>query len=346
MRRTYADNSLPHPARLVLAGLILMGIALLVPDMAVAQSLTTQSSTAQSSSQPQAADTDYRFSNADPAFAAGNGPQITIHRAVSPYLERGAFAPFASLAESDGFKVGFLDAPLTADELGKADILVIANAYSPDYKAYSSLEAPSVYSAETIGMIRDWVAGGGSLLLIADHSPFAGGTIKLAEAFGFTYMTGTVLAKGSLISRPEEHIDFRREGEGRMIGRLNEHPITDGSTGRAPVSRFYTFGGQAFIPPATADNLMIVPDHYETLLTNSFFREFDTAPRIDSGGLSQGATLRLGDGRLAVFGEAGAFTAQTMENGPPIGLAHPEAGENAEFVLATLRWLAGYRPAR
>lgn len=56
----------------------------------------------------------------------------------------------------------------------------------------------------------------------------------------------------------------------------------------------------------------------------------------------QGAVLRFGRGRVALFGEAAMFTAQLA--GPtrkPVGMNAPEAGQNAQFVLNLLHWLSG-----
>ncbi|HET9010982.1 MAG TPA: hypothetical protein VFN38_04170, partial [Gemmatimonadaceae bacterium] len=56
----------------------------------------------------------------------------------------------------------------------------------------------------------------------------------------------------------------------------------------------------------------------------------------------QGATLQLGRGRVAIFGEAAMFSAQVA--GPrrePMGMNAPAAGQNAQFVLNTMHWLSG-----
>jgi hypothetical protein len=58
--------------------------------------------------------------------------------------------------------------------------------------------------------------------------------------------------------------------------------------------------------------------------------------------LLQGAVLRVGRGRVAVFAEAAMFSAQ--HKGPErvaMGMNAPEASQNPQFVLNTLRWLAG-----
>ena len=50
--------------------------------------------------------------------------------------------------------------------------------------------------------------------------------------------------------------------------------------------------------------------------------------------------LKHGTGKVAVFGEAAMFTAQVNANGP-MGMNHPDAQQNAQFVFNVLHWLTG-----
>lgn len=281
----------------------------------------------------------FSFENETPAWAKGQGPQVLIHRSVSPYVQRGSFDPFKTLSETDGLSLNYLDTAIDAKTLSSAKILVIPNAYTKDYASYSTLEAPSVYSGPEIDLIKDWVQEGGSLLVLADHSPFAGGTIKLAEAFGFSYMTGHTLNKASLSSRINVNIDFSLEN-----GLLADHPITNGAMGRKKISHYFAFGGQAIIAPKEAVSILTTPDYFETLLGFSASRDFYSALRLPTGGQSQGAAMEFGKGRLVIMGETGGFTAQLIKGSRAFGFENPEADENKEFVLATMRWLARYEP--
>ena len=295
----------------------------------------------------QTAFSEYAYNNENPAYSAQSGPQIVIHRYVSPYLQRGSFEPFAALAETDGFKVQWLDGPITAEALAETDVLAIVNAYSRsgqgDYRRYSTMDVPSIYSEAELDLIVSWVEKGGSLLLLADHSPFAGGTIALAGRFGAIYMTGHALRSDSISENKHVHIDFRRTPDGHGQGKLNGHPIVDGELGIGRIEHFYAFGGQAIIPPQEATNLLQIPNGFEAILTFRLTEEFYSAPRIDASGLSQGMAMTAGQGRVAIFGEAGGFTTQRIDDDEPFGLADPAADQNAEFVLSTLRWLAGYQ---
>ena len=75
--------------------------------------------------------------------------------------------------------------------------------------------------------------------------------------------------------------------------------------------------------------------------TNFWMHKADTS-RIPVTGWYQGAVLRLGKGRLAIFGEAAMFSAQV--DGPhrePFGMNTPEAKQNPQFLLNVLHWLSG-----
>ena len=68
----------------------------------------------------------------------------------------------------------------------------------------------------------------------------------------------------------------------------------------------------------------------------------DSTPEFRGDGMLQGAVFHLGNGRVAVFGEAAMFSAQVT--GPerlPMGMNAPYAAGNPQFVLNTLHWLVG-----
>jgi hypothetical protein len=64
-------------------------------------------------------------------------------------------------------------------------------------------------------------------------------------------------------------------------------------------------------------------------------------PIEDGDGLSQGAVVKVGKGRVAVFGEAAALSAQVSNGGVKMGMNALDAEDNAAFVLAMMAWLTG-----
>ena len=88
---------------------------------------------------------------------------------------------------------------------------------------------------------------------------------------------------------------------------------------------------------------LFVLDSSQVLLMPEIAWQFTPAtPRHSASGWLQGATLKFGKGRIAVFGEAAMFSAQLA--GPAreaVGMNSPQAPQNYRFLLNTLRWLAG-----
>jgi hypothetical protein len=290
--------------------------------------------------QRQLPDNDFRFENGEPAYPAGAGPRIVFVTANSKFVLRGAFDPLAKLAESDGFRVSRQEGTIE-QALAGADILVIANPYLESFPDFPAMTPPSAFSAEEIEAIRRFVEGGGALLLLADHAPLGGGSSDLARAFGFEFLNGhTAEAASAELGDRRVMILFSPEN-----GLLASHPIANGATGRQKVARFQAFGGQSFIPPAEAANLLTIPQGWVAIFTYRLEAELATAPRIDASGMSQGAVMDYGKGRLAVFGEAGGFSAQVIDGIDKFGFNTPEGATNPEFILATLRWLARFDPA-
>lgn len=181
--------------------------------------------------------------------------------------------------------------------------------------------------------MHDWVENGGSLLLIADHLPFGGAAADLAASFGVGFTNGFVLDS----STTRGLITVRR-GDGSLAS----HPITNGRNAAERVDSVTTFTGQGFPLPAGGTALITVRPGWVLFLPDTAWRFSSATPRKSAAGLLQGGVLRVGKGRVAVFGEAAMFSAQVA--GParrPMGFNSPEAAQNAQFVLNVMHWLTG-----
>jgi hypothetical protein len=234
------------------------------------------------------------------------------------------FKPFADLLRNDGFKVSGSQEPFLGAVLARGKVMVVANALNQVNVDHWQLPTPTAFTPAEIAAVRNWVEGGGSLLLIADHMPFAGAVSDLARAFGFSFINGFAFhippRAGDMFSRAD--------------GTLKADPLTNG------LSSIMSFTGSAFIAPAAAKPLMEFSKGYMVLMPKVAWEFSPSTPQQDAAGALQGATMVLGKGRLAVFGEAGMFTAQTL-NGGHFGFNAPEAPENKAFILNVVRWLAG-----
>ena len=281
----------------------------------------------------QVIDTEFHFENKYPAYPINKGPKLLIDKAHSPYVARGAYEPFLKLVREDGFQTNSLDTKITANSLADTQILVVVNAYKKTYSQFPIMQPPAAHDADEIEIISEWVSNGGRLLIISDHAPFAGGTSALAEKFGFTFFNGYALRKSSL---PFNHGSINYQIND---GLNHEHPIIKGGFGKAKITQFFTFNGTAFIAPAGAQSLLTIPNGFVVLMARSL-KQVDTAPQINVSGLSAGSTLNYGNGRVAVFAEAAAFSAQVLNKLKKMGMNHPNGAKNPIFALATMRWLA------
>lgn len=275
-----------------------------------------------------------------PNFAPGAGPHVAIDAAhVNFHTMDGSFQSFAKLLQRDGYRVTSNSAPFTEQALAGIGILVIANAMHPQSEAdFAPLPNLSAFTDAEIGVVQRWVEHGGALLLIADHMPIAGHTESLAAAFGIRFYNGFAFGAGR-----EGRMTFRRSDG--SLGRSAELEGAQGE-GAEQVDSVTSFTGQAFRvdPQVQAERLLILPEHTTLLLPTVAWQFSDSTPRVSAAYLLQGALVRHGRGRVAVFGEAAMFSAQLA--GPrqnPMGMNHPAAGQNHLFVLNVLRWLSADR---
>lgn len=270
-----------------------------------------------------------------PSFAPGSGPIVAIDAAhVNFHTMDGRYQSFARLLEKDGYRVRSNDATFQAASLGEMDILVIANAMHPQSEGgFAPLPNLSAFTDAEIAAVERWVAGGGSLMLIADHMPIAGHAEALAAAFGIRFHNGFV---------------FDDDGRGLITFRRSDRtlapsPVLDGASAAQRVDSVTAFTGQAFRldPGVDGEPLLVLSDAHTVFLPSVAWEFSDATARIPAAYLLQGALVRHGRGRVAVFGEAAMFSAQLA--GPerrPMGMNHPVAGQNYRFALNVVRWLA------
>lgn len=163
--------------------------------------------------------------------------------------------------------------------------------------------------------------------------PFAGAAEDLARAFEFEFVNGYA-AK----------VDTRATNFTFVPGQgLDIKPV--GDLGLPPTAQVVTFTGQAFKIPVSARSILTLAGEHVALLPTIAGQFDQSTPVVKVTGYSQGAVSDFGNGRIAVFGEAAAFSAQVSRKGGRMGMNSPGAEENAPFVLKILRWLARYQPS-
>ena len=210
-------------------------------------------------------------------------------------LQRGQILTLAmALSETNAFPA----LPLTDEELA----------------AVWRLPTPSAYSEDEVAAVAGWVAQGGGLLLVFDHMPLSGAAQDLASAFGIEIANGftvdqTVLGDAQIPPAVSQagSIVFRRSD-----GSLAAHVVTDGGSGDTRIDSIATFVGSAFRLPTDGASLLTLGPTFVTLLPGVAW-QFDMNTSLQgSGGWSQGGVLRVGQGRLAAFAEAGILAVPSM----------------------------------
>ncbi|MES2306332.1 MAG: DUF4350 domain-containing protein [Gemmatimonadota bacterium] len=266
------------------------------------------------------------------AYPKGAGPAVLIDEAhVNFHTVEGRYLTFARLLRNDGYVVSANRVPFSRASLARAKVLVIANALNRRNESRWELPTPSAFTIAEVAAVKSWVAGGGSLLLIADHMPFPGAAAELAAAFGVAltngFVTDSISGEGNL-------------GFTRATG-LADHVITRGRTPSERIDSIVAFTGEAFRLTGPGSALITFGPH----TTNFYPREsFEVKPdtrREPARGMLQGAAIEFGAGRVAVFGEAAMFSAQL--GGPDhdrIGMNAPNAPQNAQFALNVVHWLS------
>ncbi|HTM48569.1 MAG TPA: hypothetical protein VL285_07815, partial [Bryobacteraceae bacterium] len=245
-------------------------------------------------------DTAYKPPAREPSYRQ-RGPVVLIDEGhYNFHTAGGRFQTFADLLRSDGYTVKPLAGPFTPQSLLPARVLVISNALSKRNENDWSLPTPSAFTDEEIATVAAWVRGGGRLLLIADHMPFPGCADNLAGALGVRFINAFVSD-----SRPQPPPDVFSRGDGSLA----DHAITEGRSARERIESVATFGGSAFQAEGAAPLLVLGP-YFVAATPKSLADMNPSTPRIPVKGWLQGAVLTVGKGRVAVFGEAGMFTAQ------------------------------------
>ncbi len=274
----------------------------------------------------------------NPAYPTNGGPVVVIDEAhFNFHTMEGRYGPFARLLRRDGYVVRSSTSKFSEESLRGVDILVVAGALAERNVDNWSLPTPSAFTEEEIEAVHTWVQDGGSLFLAADHMPWPGAAKKLAAAFGVRMNNG--FAMNEEAEDPNSPFFFRRSDES-----LGANPITNGRTYSERVNSVASFTGSAFRVDenTNAQPLFVLGADVVSIMPGVAWEWGSETPRVPVKGWYQGAALRVGEGRVAVFGEAAMFTAQLV--GPerrPKGMNSPVAPENHKFVLNLLHWFSG-----
>jgi hypothetical protein len=311
--------------------------------------------TATAASAQQVADSAFHFAGPAPAYDAGTGARVCIDGAHHNFHTMdGRYLAFATLLRDDGYRVRAHTEVFASESLSECDIMVISNATAEANAEDWAYPHPPAFTSEETTALLDWILGGGSLLLIVDHSPWPGANGDLGVLLGAHMLDAYV---GMEVFGDPDEVAFGRAADlygvsiDRLLesfgepGSLAEHVILEGRNPDEAVSTVTTFTGHAFYPSSQMEPLLVLSsDAWGGAVLNRNLPEApqEATPTFPVGGWLQGGAVRVGQGRAVVLGEAAMCTAQLA--GPqrvPMGMNNPSAPQNAQFCLNVVHWLSG-----
>lgn len=258
-------------------------------------------------------------------------PKVVIDEAHSNFhTAEGRYKPLAEMLRSDGYRVLRGTRKFDRKSLEGVRVLVISNATAPD--ATDEASGPAFTEAEC-DAVRDWVRAGGSLLLIADHTPYGSAAENLAKRFGVDMGKGTVFDPQHGHKEDPTVLTFSREN-----GLVGSHPLLRG------LELVVAFTGQSLsVPEGAAALLKLGPGAKEA----QSVQELQTNTGQPVGGRAQGVALTFGKGRVVMVGEAAMFSAQLIRfehEGKQMefkmGMNVP-GNDDRQLALNIFHWLSG-----
>lgn len=266
-----------------------------------------------------------------PTYRCGDGPVVWIDEAHNNIVAtKGRYEPFVEALLRDGYVVKAFRTPFSDNSLTEVEVLVIGNALHSRNVDDWSLPTPSAFTDIEIATIHRWISEGGTLLLLADHMPYAGAAADLAAVFGMTFINGFVEDPNTW-----DPVEFHR-AEGMLV----DHAITRGGGSHEAINLIATFSGAAFTTE-DAEPLMVLGPQYVSYQSTVAWQIDQNTPIVPVGGWLQGAVKQVGKGRIAVFADATMFSAQLSSEDTPIGMNSPKSKENIQFLLNIMHWLTG-----
>lgn len=279
----------------------------------------------------QVADPNFDAKVTHPAYPK-SGPKVLFDEAHKNFHTAGGrYKPFADLITNDGYQITPNKEKFSAATLKGFDILVISNALGAVRMNMPEAANPA-FTAEECDAVRDWVKGGGNLLLIADHAPMGSANQVLAERFGVNM--------SKMFTIDNENYDKESNNPGFIVytresGRLADHPITRGRNDSERVNKIIAFTGQSLKGPPDSVAFMKLADSAVDAMPG-----VNTNP-VSAAGRAQGIAMSFGKGRVVVLGEAAMLSAQLAgPNKMPFGMNRPGI-DNRQIALNIMHWLSG-----
>lgn len=277
----------------------------------------------------QMADPDFNAKVEKPAYK-NSGPKVLFDEAHHNFhTATGRYKPFADLITNDGYQIVSNTQKFSPKVLNGYRILVISNALGAALMADPKAASPAFTDAES-DVVRDWVRGGGSLLLIADHAPMGSANQILGQRFGVDMSKMYTADPENSDKGSTSFIVYTRES-----GRLANHPVTRGRNESERVNKVIAFTGQSLKGPADSVAFMKLADTAKDAMPGV------NTNAVSAAGRAQGIAMKFGKGRVIFLGEAGMLSAQVVgAQQLKFGMNRPSI-DNRQLALNIMHWLSG-----
>lgn len=240
--------------------------------------------------------------------------------------------PFEALMRADGFRVSTGRSRWTPEVLSRFEIVAVVTPLPFDFSEGTEVTGEVTFSQQEIQALRDWVDRGGSALIVGEHAPFDQAVGPLLKAFGIEASIGTTIDPMNTHSSGRMGWIVYSEANG-LLNR--QHPTVRGSRPEEQVRQLVTFRGSA-LSGAGYENILRLSEHAQNVAD-------PTGVGPVGRGDSQALAGRVGDGKLAAFGDANGFTAMSIEmdgEDPfPCGMTVRDY-DWRQFVLNVMHWLS------
>src|SRR5437764_1653439 len=279
----------------------------------------------------QVADPNFNAKVAHSAYTK-NGPKVLFDEAHNNFhTASGRYKPFADLISNDGYQIIPNKKQFSAAVLKGFDVMVISNALGAERMNMPEASNPA-FTPEECDAVRDWVKGGGNLLLIADHAPMGSANQIMADRFGVNM--------SKMFTIDSENYDKESNNPGFIVytresGRLADHAITRGRNDSERVNKIIAFTGQSLKGSPDSFAFMKLADSAVDALPG-----VNTNP-ASAAGRAQGILMTVGKGRVVILGEAAMLSAQMAgPNQMKFGMNRPGI-DNRQMALNIMHWLSG-----
>jgi len=279
-------------------------------------------------------DSIFDASISNPKYKKQRGPSILIDAGHYNFIvEMNLIKPFVDLSSNDGYRSKIDSGVFTPEYLANYQVLLISPALPFKFGSKKEVTTESTFTNQELATLKDWVASGGSLIILSEHAPIDKSMTPLFNTFGIQSSIGAVYDPVNCdttvkLSNFETILKYTKSN----LLLNTSHPITKGRTKNEQVNNIETYTGCALYGPSYTNIFK--------LGSTAGIRKWNGISPA-GGGDSQCLAGKFGKGKIVALGDCNGFTAMYVYSGGKklsVGMQVKEY-DWKQFVLNTLHWL-------